>query len=32
MGERVLAFARAKLDPKIFKKDPAYPFDVKNWK
>jgi len=32
MGERVLAFARTKLDPKIFKKDPAYPFDVKNWK
>jgi len=32
MGERVLAFARTQLDPAIFKKDPAYPFDVKKWK
>jgi|LauGreDrversion4_2_1035121.scaffolds.fasta_scaffold507617_2 magnesium-transporting ATPase (P-type) len=32
MGERVLAFARTKLDPKKYKKDPAYLFDVKNWK
>jgi sodium/potassium-transporting ATPase subunit alpha len=32
MGERVLAFARTQLDPTIFKKDPAYPFDVKKWK
>lgn len=32
MGERVLAFARTQLDPQIFKKDPAYPFDVKKWK
>jgi sodium/potassium-transporting ATPase subunit alpha len=32
MGERVLAFARTHLDPNIFKKDPAYPFDVKKWK
>ena len=32
MGERVLAFARTQLDPSIFKKDPAYPFDVKKWK
>lgn len=32
MGERVLAFARMELDPKIFTKLPTYPFDVKNWK
>lgn len=32
LGERVLAFARVDLDPSIFKKNPAYPFDVKNWK
>lgn len=32
MGERVLAFAKCQLDPKIFTKDPAYPFDVKSWK
>ena len=32
VGERVLAFARIKLDPKIYTKSPAYPFDVKNWK
>ena len=32
MGERVLAFARLKLDPKFFTKSPAYPFDYKNWK
>jgi sodium/potassium-transporting ATPase subunit alpha len=32
MGERVLAFARFKLDPKVFTKDPAYRFDVKTWK
>jgi sodium/potassium-transporting ATPase subunit alpha len=33
LGERVLAFARFKLDPQEgFTKDPPYPFDVKNWK
>lgn len=32
MGERVLAFARMSLDPQIYTKEPAYPFDVKNWK
>mmetsp|Transcript_22779 Transcript_22779/g.21986 ORF Transcript_22779/g.21986 Transcript_22779/m.21986 type:complete len:344 (+) Transcript_22779:1427-2458(+) len=32
MGERVLAFARLSLDPSIYTKDPAYNFDVKNWK
>jgi sodium/potassium-transporting ATPase subunit alpha len=32
MGERVLAFAQIKLDPKIYTKDPPYEFDVKNWK
>ena len=32
MGERVLAFARRDLDPKIFTKDPEYQFDVKTWK
>lgn len=32
MGERVLAFARCKLDPKIFTKSPAYQFDFNNWK
>jgi len=32
MGERVLAFARYRLDPEYFTKDPAYKFDVKNWK
>lgn len=32
MGERVLAFARFQLDPKEYTKNPAYPFDVKNWK
>jgi magnesium-transporting ATPase (P-type) len=31
MGERVLAFARTKLDPLDFKKS-GYPFDVKKWK
>ena len=31
MGERVLAFARTKRDPKEFKKS-GYPFDFKNWK
>lgn len=31
MGERVLAFARVQFDPAIFKKDPAYQFDVKGW-
>ena len=30
MGERVLAFARLKLDPAVYKKD--YPFEVKKWK
>jgi magnesium-transporting ATPase (P-type) len=32
MGERVLAFAKCELNPDFFTKDPAYPFDVKNWK
>ncbi|CDW80621.1 k antiporter p-type alpha subunit family protein [Stylonychia lemnae] len=32
MGERVLAFAKLELDPKIYKKNPKYQFDVKNWK
>ena len=32
MGERVLAFARIKLDPRIYTKDPPYKFDIKNWK
>jgi len=32
MGERVLAFARCKLDPARFTKDPKYMFDVKRWK
>lgn len=32
LGERVLAFARYELDPETYPKDPAYPFDVKNWK
>lgn len=32
MGERVIAFARKRLDPDFYKKIPAYPFDVKNWK
>jgi len=32
MGERVLAFAQIKLDPRIYTKDPAYEFDVANWK
>ena len=32
MGERVLAFARIQLDPRIYSKDPAYEFDIKNWK
>jgi len=31
LGERVLAFARCKLDPKKFPKD-SYQFDVKAWK
>lgn len=31
MGERVLAFARMQLDPRVFTKSPAYPFDHKNW-
>lgn len=31
MGERVLAFAKLDLDPRIFTKDPVYQFDVKNW-
>jgi hypothetical protein len=30
MGERVLAFARLKLDPAIYNE--SYPFDVKKWK
>jgi len=32
MGERVLAFARRKLDPSVYTKTPAYMFDVKKWK
>lgn len=32
MGERVLAFARISLDPSIYTKEPAYEFDVVNWK
>jgi sodium/potassium-transporting ATPase subunit alpha len=32
MGERVLAFARLKLDPQVYSKNPAYQFDIKNWK
>lgn len=32
MGERVLAVARYNLEPEIYSKDPAYQFDVKNWK
>lgn len=32
LGERVLAFARYSLEPEIYSKDPAYPFDVKDWK
>jgi sodium/potassium-transporting ATPase subunit alpha len=32
MGERVLAFARCQLDPRVFSKSPAYQFDYKNWK
>lgn len=32
LGERVLAFARYKLEPNIYTKEPAYPFDVKGWK
>jgi sodium/potassium-transporting ATPase subunit alpha len=32
LGERVLAFARFKLDPETYPKSPAYPFDVKGWK
>jgi len=31
-GERVLAFARRFLDPKIFDKKSNYPFEVKKWK
>lgn len=32
LGERVLALAICKLDPTIFTKDPAYPFDTETWK
>lgn len=32
LGERVLAFAKIELDPSIYTKDPAYEFDVKDWK
>jgi magnesium-transporting ATPase (P-type) len=32
LGERVLAFARYKLEPEIYTKEPSYPFDVKGWK
>ena len=32
MGERVLAVAKYTLEPEIFTKNPAYPFDVKTWK
>lgn len=30
-GERVLAFARIDLDPKIYSKSPAYEFDMSGW-
>ena len=32
MGERVLAFARCKLDPSVYTKNPAYEFNMSNWK
>ena len=32
MGERVLAVAKYTLEPEIYKKDPAYIFDIKGWK
>jgi hypothetical protein len=32
MGERVLAFARCKLDPSIYTKNPAYEFNMSKWK
>jgi sodium/potassium-transporting ATPase subunit alpha len=32
MGERVLAFARCKLHPDVYSKNPAYNFDIKSWK
>jgi sodium/potassium-transporting ATPase subunit alpha len=32
LGERVLALATYKLDPSIFTKTPAYPFDTESWK
>ncbi len=32
LGERVLAFATYRLEPEIYKKYPAYQFDVKGWK
>lgn len=32
MGERVLAFARYRLSADHFTREPAYQFDVKNWK
>lgn len=32
MGERVLGIAKIELDPKIYTKDPAYPFDVTDWR
>lgn len=30
-GERVLAVAMCKLDPKIYTKNPPYEFEIKNW-
>lgn len=32
MGERVLAFARYKLNPDKYPKNPQYPFNIKDWK
>lgn len=32
LGERVLAFARYRLDPSEFPKNPPYHFDCKDWK
>lgn len=32
LGERVLAFARYKLEPGVFTKEPPYQFDIKGWK
>jgi len=32
MGERVLAFARCKLDPSVYTKNPSYEFNMSKWK